>query len=66
MHLDPQRRGVYATPVTVRDPSMTDRRNGLTYAESGVDIDAGEALVERLKPLARSTRRTGADAAPPP
>jgi phosphoribosylaminoimidazole synthetase len=42
---------------------MTERRNGLTYAESGVDIDAGEALVERIKPLARSTRRVGADAA---
>lgn len=41
---------------------MTERRNGLTYADSGVDIDAGEALVERIKPLARSTRRTGADA----
>ena len=42
---------------------MTDRRNGLTYADSGVDIDAGEALVERIKPLAKSTRRPGADAA---
>jgi phosphoribosylaminoimidazole synthetase len=42
---------------------MTDRRNGLTYADSGVDIDAGDALVERIKPLARSTRRPGADAA---
>ncbi|MCC6919190.1 MAG: phosphoribosylformylglycinamidine cyclo-ligase [Alphaproteobacteria bacterium] len=42
---------------------MTDRRNGLTYADSGVDIDAGEALVDRIKPLARSTRRVGADAA---
>ena len=43
--------------------AMTERRNGLTYADSGVDIDAGEALVERIKPLARSTRRPGADAA---
>ena len=42
---------------------MTDRRNGLTYAEAGVDIDAGEALVEAIKPLARATRRPGADAA---
>jgi phosphoribosylformylglycinamidine cyclo-ligase len=42
---------------------MTDRPNGLTYAEAGVDIDAGAALVERIKPLARSTRRPGADAA---
>jgi phosphoribosylaminoimidazole synthetase len=42
---------------------MTDRRNGLTYAQAGVDIDAGEALVEAIKPLARATRRPGADAA---
>jgi phosphoribosylaminoimidazole synthetase len=42
---------------------MTERPNGLTYAEAGVDIDAGAALVERIKPLARATRRPGADAA---
>jgi phosphoribosylformylglycinamidine cyclo-ligase len=33
--------------------------NGLTYRQAGVDIDAGEALVEAIKPLARSTLRTG-------
>ncbi len=37
-------------------------RNGLTYAEAGVDIDAGNAMVEAIKPLVRSTRRPGADA----
>ena len=42
---------------------MTERRNGLTYADSGVDIDAGETLVERIKPLAKSTSRPGADVA---
>jgi len=42
---------------------MTDRKNGLTYAEAGVDIDAGNALVEAIKPLARATQRPGADAA---
>ena len=36
--------------------------NGLTYKDSGVDIDAGEALVERIAPAARATRRSGADA----
>jgi phosphoribosylaminoimidazole synthetase len=36
--------------------------NGMTYAEAGVDIDAGEALVEAIKPLAKATRRPGADA----
>ncbi|MCC5972762.1 MAG: phosphoribosylformylglycinamidine cyclo-ligase [Rubellimicrobium sp.] len=35
-------------------------RNGLTYAEAGVDIDAGNALVERIKPAARRTARAGA------
>lgn len=41
---------------------MTDSRNGLTYAAAGVDIDAGNALVEAIKPLAKSTRRPGAEA----
>ena len=36
--------------------------NPLTYAEAGVDIDAGNALVEAIKPLVRATRRSGADA----
>ncbi len=35
---------------------------GLTYAAAGVDIDAGNAMVETIKPLVRSTRRPGADA----
>jgi phosphoribosylaminoimidazole synthetase len=46
----------------VESQLMTDRPNGLTYAQAGVDIDAGNALVERIKPLARSTRRPGAEA----
>jgi len=41
---------------------MPDRPNGLTYAEAGVNIDAGAALVEAIKPLAKTTRRPGADA----
>jgi phosphoribosylformylglycinamidine cyclo-ligase len=40
---------------------MSDRKNGLTYAEAGVDIDAGNAMVEKIKPLVRSTRRPGAN-----
>ena len=31
----------------------------LTYRDAGVDIDAGDALVERIKPLARATLREG-------
>jgi phosphoribosylaminoimidazole (AIR) synthetase len=30
--------------------------NGLTYAQAGVDIDAGNLMVEKIKPLVRSTR----------
>jgi phosphoribosylformylglycinamidine cyclo-ligase len=36
--------------------------DGLTYAEAGVDIDAGNAMVDAIKPLVRATRRPGADA----
>jgi phosphoribosylaminoimidazole synthetase len=41
---------------------MTDKPNSLTYAAAGVDIDAGNALVEAIKPLAKSTARPGAEA----
>ncbi|XBQ16006.1 MAG: phosphoribosylformylglycinamidine cyclo-ligase [Oceanicaulis sp.] len=43
---------------------MSDAKNpeGLTYAAAGVDIDAGDALVDAIKPLAKSTARPGADA----
>ena len=37
----------------------TTGKNGLTYADAGVDIDAGNALVERIKPAAAATRRPG-------
>ena len=36
-------------------------RNGLTYADAGVDIDAGEQLVDAIKPLAKSTARPGSE-----
>jgi phosphoribosylformylglycinamidine cyclo-ligase len=42
--------------------AMSERPNGLTYAQAGVDIDAGNALVEKIKPLAKATRRPGAEA----
>ncbi|CUA67540.1 phosphoribosylamine--glycine ligase / phosphoribosylformylglycinamidine cyclo-ligase [Rhizoctonia solani] len=34
---------------------------GLTYAQAGVSVDAGNALVEAIKPYTRQTRRAGAD-----
>ncbi|WP_029057221.1 phosphoribosylformylglycinamidine cyclo-ligase [Stappia stellulata] len=37
------------------------RGNGLSYADAGVDIDAGNALVKRIKPLVKATARPGAD-----
>ena len=40
----------------------TPDKSGLTYAQAGVDIDAGNAMVEQIKPLVRATRRPGADA----
>jgi len=41
---------------------MAERKNGLTYADSGVDIDAGNRLVDLIKPMVRATARPGADA----
>ncbi len=41
---------------------MDERRNGLTYAQAGVDIDAGNRMVDLIKPLVRATARPGADA----
>jgi phosphoribosylformylglycinamidine cyclo-ligase len=36
-------------------------QKSVSYKDSGVDIDAGNELVERIKPLAKSTSRIGAD-----
>jgi len=41
---------------------MTDQKKGLTYADAGVDIDAGNRLVDLIKPMVRATARPGADA----
>src|ERR1700723_766313 len=41
---------------------MAERRNGLTYADSGVDIDAGTSLVGLTNPLVRPRARAGTEA----
>ncbi len=41
--------------------SDTPLNNGLSYAEAGVDIDAGNALVEAIKPAVKSTARAGSN-----
>ncbi len=35
------------------------RASGVTYRDAGVDIEAGDALVDAIKPLARATGRAG-------
>jgi phosphoribosylformylglycinamidine cyclo-ligase len=39
--------------------SKQAKQNGLTYADAGVDITAGNDLVTAIKPLAKSTKRKG-------
>ena len=46
-------------PDAPSDDTPGHNRPPLTYKEAGVDIDAGDALVEHIKPLARSTDRRG-------
>ncbi|MGB1234985.1 MAG: phosphoribosylformylglycinamidine cyclo-ligase [Planktomarina sp.] len=41
------------------DTSKSQKKNGMTYADAGVDIDAGNALVDRIKPAAKRTVRPG-------
>ena len=54
------RRALSARGITQR--STTVDVKALTYASAGVSIDAGNSLVQRIKPLVKSTARLGADA----
>ncbi|MGB1164720.1 MAG: phosphoribosylformylglycinamidine cyclo-ligase [Paracoccaceae bacterium] len=38
---------------------MSKAAKEITYADAGVDIDAGNALVDKIKPLAKRTMRSG-------
>jgi phosphoribosylformylglycinamidine cyclo-ligase len=41
---------------------MSGKQGGMSYRQAGVDIDAGNRLVDLIKPFVRATRRPGADA----
>ncbi|HNL24027.1 MAG TPA: hypothetical protein PKN67_04785, partial [Pseudomonadales bacterium] len=41
----------------MQHPKAPSSTHGLSYRDAGVDIDSGNALVERIRPLARSTAR---------
>ena len=47
--------------LAAKKESETVTTDALTYAASGVSVDAGNALVEKIKPFVKSTRRAGTD-----
>ena len=47
--------------ITCCGAKMAEKERGLTYAQAGVDIDAGNRMVDLIKPLVRATARPGAD-----
>lgn len=49
--------------IAADPPKPNAPSSGLTYGDAGVDIDAGNALVKAIGPLARATMRPGADVA---
>src|SRR5256885_8198 len=42
---------------TIRAARLMTEGPGITYRDAGVDIDAGDELVERIKPLVRRAQR---------
>lgn len=43
------------------DSALKSSSEPLTYAQAGVSVDAGNYLVETIKPFVKQTRRPGAD-----
>jgi len=46
---------IFVAPTPMTQP--TEKTTGLTYRDAGVDIDAGDELVERIKPLVKRAQR---------
>jgi len=55
----PVHSGRESHPCHGRPTKVMTEKKPLTYKDAGVDIDAGDALVEHIKPLARATHRPG-------
>ncbi|KAI0348341.1 aminoimidazole ribonucleotide synthetase [Trametopsis cervina] len=53
---------VFRRDIAHRALQANVSQTGLTYAQAGVSVDAGNSLVETIKPFVRATRRSGADA----
>jgi len=64
VHIDDETEAISMTqdPQTSKAGESRNAEQGLTYADAGVDIDAGNALVDAIKPMVRATKRAGADA----
>lgn len=58
LFMEEGRRGRALLPPAAPPASAS---GGMSYKDAGVDIDAGNSLVERIKPACKSTRRAGCD-----
>jgi phosphoribosylformylglycinamidine cyclo-ligase len=47
----------FSARLAVREGAVMSDKQSLSYKDAGVDIDAGERLVDRIKPVAQRTRR---------
>nr|XP_060626385.1 trifunctional purine biosynthetic protein adenosine-3 [Anolis sagrei ordinatus]XP_060626386.1 trifunctional purine biosynthetic protein adenosine-3 [Anolis sagrei ordinatus]XP_060626387.1 trifunctional purine biosynthetic protein adenosine-3 [Anolis sagrei ordinatus]XP_060626388.1 trifunctional purine biosynthetic protein adenosine-3 [Anolis sagrei ordinatus] len=53
---------IYRKDICYRAIDFLKQTSGLTYKDSGVDIAAGNTLVQKIKPLAAATSRSGCNA----